>query len=98
MSQVVYHKNFRCFLQRFKVREADTDRTLTPPRVVGAISQPNVKRHLSTVGLLADAALAGADELDEVFDLGERREFGFDFGEGAGQGEGVAEQDFVGLF
>src|ERR1700761_9197835 len=46
--------------------------------------------------LLADAAFAGADELDEMFDLGQWRQFAFDLGESGGHGRGgVAGQDFL---
>jgi len=49
-------------------------------------------------GLFADAAFALADEGDEVFEFGKGRKVGFDLGEGVGDGEFFAEEDFVGGF
>lgn len=49
------------------------------------------------MGLFADAALAGADEVDEVADFGELWDFLLDASEGVGDGEAFAEEEFVGV-
>src|SRR6202012_2334434 len=52
-----------------------------------------------TVCLSTNASFTGADELDEVLNLRQRRKFTFNFGQSSSRsGKGLAEKDFIRLF